>query len=265
MAYKTKAKVGKVIAAAAKPGLLRPSSRTAPVGRKSKAALPRKGRASFDPKTFLNRVGDGRSLAKYRKGQIVFSQGEVGDAVFYIQKGKAKVTVVSEQGKEAVVAILGAEEFCGEGCLAGQVQRISTVTAMTDAIIVRLEKAAIVRVIHEEPAFSEMFIAHLLGRTIRVEADLVDQLFNSSEKRLARMLLLLANFGKETKPEPIIAKISQETLAEMIGTTRSRVSFFMNKFRKLGFIEYNGGIENGIEVHSSLLNVVLHEQPQIKN
>jgi CRP/FNR family cyclic AMP-dependent transcriptional regulator len=265
MAYKTKAGKGKVIAAAVKPGLVRPSSRTAPVGRKSKVALPKKGRASFDPKTFLNRVGDGRSLAKYRKGQIVFSQGEVGDAVFYIQKGKAKVTVVSEQGKEAVVAILGAEEFCGEGCLAGQVQRISTVTAMTDAIIVRLEKAAIVRVIHEEPAFSEMFIAHLLGRTIRVEADLVDQLFNSSEKRLARMLLLLANFGKETKPEPIIAKISQETLAEMIGTTRSRVSFFMNKFRKLGFIEYNGGIENGIEVHSSLLNVVLHEQPQIKN
>jgi CRP/FNR family transcriptional regulator, cyclic AMP receptor protein len=263
MAYKTKARVGKVVAAAAKPGLVRPSSRT--VGRKSKAALPKNGRASFDPKTFLTRVGDGRSLAKYRKGQIVFSQGEVGDAVFYIQKGKAKVTVVSEQGKEAVVAILGADEFFGEGCLAGQVQRISTVTAMTDAGIVRLEKAAIVRVIHEEPAFSEMFIAHLLGRTIRVEADLVDQLFNSSEKRLARMLLLLANFGKETKPEPIIAKISQETLAEMIGTTRSRVSFFMNKFRKLGFIEYNGGIENGIEVHSSLLNVVLHEQPQIKN
>jgi CRP/FNR family transcriptional regulator, cyclic AMP receptor protein len=265
MAYKTKTRVGKVIAAATKAGLVRPSPRTAPVGRKSKAALPKKGRASFDPKTFLTRVGDGRSLAKYRKGQIVFSQGEAGDAVFYIQKGKAKVTVVSEQGKEAVVAILGAEEFCGEGCLAGQVQRISTVTTMTDAIIVRLEKAAIVRVIHEEPAFSEMFIAHLLGRAIRVEADLVDQLFNSSEKRLARMLLLLANFGKETKPEPIIAKISQETLAEMIGTTRSRVSFFMNKFRKLGFIEYNGGIENGIEVHSSLLNVVLHEQPQIKN
>ena len=176
-----------------------------------------------------------------------------------------KVTVVSEQGKEAVVAILGADEFFGEGCLAGQVQRMSTVTAMTDASIVRLEKAAIVRVIHQEPAFSELFIAHLLSRAIRVEADLVDQLFNSSEKRLARMLLLLANFGKETRPEPIIAKISQETLAEMIGTTRSRVSFFMNKFRKLGFIEYNGSIENGIEVHSSLLNVVLHEQPQIKN
>jgi CRP/FNR family cyclic AMP-dependent transcriptional regulator len=265
MADKTKARGRKAIAAAANSGLVRPLSRTAPAGRKSKAALPKKGRVSFDPKTFLTRVGDGRSLAKYRKGQIVFSQGEFGDAVFYIQKGKAKVTVVSEQGKEAVVAVLGTEEFFGEGCLAGQVQRISTVTAMTDASIVRLEKAAIVRVIHQEPAFSEMFIAHLLGRTIRVEADLVDQLFNSSEKRLARMLLLLANFGKETKPEPIIAKISQETLAEMIGTTRSRVSFFMNKFRKLGLIAYNGSTESGIEVHSALLNVVLHEQPQIKN
>jgi CRP/FNR family cyclic AMP-dependent transcriptional regulator len=264
MAYKTKTMMGKVIAAAVSPVLIPPSSRTAPVSRKSRAGSSRKGRASFDPKTFLARVGDGRSLAKYRKGQIVFSQGEAGDAVFYIQKGKVKVTVVSEQGKEAVVAILGTNEFFGEGCLAGQMQRMSTVMAMTDAAIVRLEKAAIVRVIHQQPAFSEMFIAHLLGRTIRVEADLVDQLFNSSEKRLARMLLLLANFGKETRPEPIIAKISQETLAEMIGTTRSRVSFFMNKFRKLGFIEYNGGIENGIEVHSSLLNVVLHEQPQIK-
>jgi CRP/FNR family cyclic AMP-dependent transcriptional regulator len=258
-------KMGKIIVEAANLGLVRASSRTVPVSRKNGAASGRKGKTSFDPKTFLARVGDGRSLAKYRKGQIVFSQGEIGDAVFYIQKGKVKVTVVSEQGKEAVVAILGTDEFFGEGCLAGQVQRMSTVAAMTDGVIVRLEKAAIVRVIHQEPAFSEMFIAHLLGRAIRVEADLVDQLFNSSEKRLARMLLLLANFGKETKPEPIIAKISQETLAEMIGTTRSRVSFFMNKFRKLGFIEYNGSIENGIEVHSSLLNVVLHDQPQIKD
>jgi CRP/FNR family cyclic AMP-dependent transcriptional regulator len=223
-----------------------------------------KRRAAFDTKSFLARVGDGRSIGKYRKGQVVFSQGDPGDAVFYIQKGKAKLTVVSEQGKEAVIAILGANEFFGEGCLAGQVQRIATVTIMLDAVIARLEKVAIVRVIHEEPAFSEMFIAHLLGRAIRVEADLVDQLFNSSEKRLARILLLLANFGKEGRPEPIIAKISQETLAEMIGTTRSRVSFFMNKFRKLGLIGYNGGIEGGIEVHSSLLNVVLHEQPQIK-
>jgi CRP/FNR family transcriptional regulator, cyclic AMP receptor protein len=219
-----------------------------------------KRRPSFDPKSFLAMVGEGRSLGTYRKGQTVFSQGDPANEVFYIQKGKVKVTVLSEQGKEAVVAILAADEFFGEGCLAGQAQRIATVTAITDSVIMRLEKAAIVRVIHQEPAFSEMFIAHLLGRTIRVEADLVDQLFNSSEKRLARMLLLLANFGKDGKPEPIIAKISQETLAEMIGTTRSRVSHFMNKFRKLGLIDYNGGIH----VHSSLLNVVLHEQPQIR-
>jgi len=222
--------------------------------------MAKKRRPSFDPKSFLAKVGEGRSIGKYRKDQMVFSQGEPADAVFYIQRGKAKVTVVSEQGKEAVVAILGPNEFFGEACLAGQAQRIATVTTIVDSVILRLEKAAIVRVIHQEPAFSEMFIAHLLGRTIRVEADLVDQLFNSSEKRLARMLLLLANFGKEGKPEAIIAKISQETLAEMIGTTRSRVSFFMNKFRKLGFIDYNGGIE----VHSSLLNVVLHDQPQIQ-
>ena len=222
-----------------------------------------KRRASFDPKSFLARIGDGRTIGKYRKGEIIFSQGDPGDAVFYIQKGKAKLTVVSEQGREAVIAMLGADEFFGEGCLAGQAQRIATVTAMTNSIIARLEKSAIIQVIHREPAFSELFIAHLLGRSIRVEADLVDQLFNSSEKRLARLLLLLANFGKEA-PEPIIAKISQETLAEMIGTTRSRVSFFMNKFRKLGFIAYNGGIEGGIEIHSSLLNVVLHDQPQIK-
>jgi CRP/FNR family cyclic AMP-dependent transcriptional regulator len=214
---------------------------------------------AFDAKSFLAKVGAGRSIAKFRKGQTVFSQGDPADAVFYIQRGKVKVTVVSEHGKEAVVAILGADEFLGEGCLAGQTQRMSTVATMTEAVLMRLEKAALVAVIHEEPAFSEMFIAHLLTRTLRVEADLVDQLFNSSERRLARLLLLLANFGKEGKPEPIIAKISQETLAEMIGTTRSRVSYFMNKFRKLGFIHYNGGIE----VHSSLLNAVLHEQPQL--
>jgi CRP/FNR family transcriptional regulator, cyclic AMP receptor protein len=219
-----------------------------------------KRRQSFDAKSFLARVGDGRSIGKYRKGQIVFSQGDPGDAVFYIQRGKAKLTVVSEQGKEAVIAILGTGDFFGEGCLAGQARRIATVTTMADSVIVRLEKSAIIQVIHQEPAFSELFIAHLLGRSIRVEADLVDQLFNSSEKRLARLLLLLANFGKEGKPEPVIAKISQETLAEMVGTTRSRVSFFMNKFRKLGFIKYNGSIE----VNSSLLNVVLHDQPPIK-
>jgi CRP/FNR family cyclic AMP-dependent transcriptional regulator len=220
-----------------------------------------KRRASFNPKAFLAKVDGGRSIATYRSDQIVFSQGEPADSVYYIQKGKVKVAVVSEQGKEAVVAILGANQFFGEGCLAGQAHRIATVRTMTESIIMRLEKAAIIRVIRQDPAFSEMFIAHLLGRTIRVEADLVDQLFNSSEKRLARLLLLLANFGKDDKPEPMIAKISQETLAEMIGTTRSRVSFFMNKFRKLGFIDYNGGIE----VHGSLLNLVLHEEPHIES
>jgi len=217
-------------------------------------------RPSFDPKSFLAKVGDGRSIGKYRKEQIVYAQGEPTDAVFYVQRGKVKITVFSEQGKEAVIATLGPDEFFGEGCLAGQMQRMATAATMTEAVIVRLEKAAILRVIHEEPAFSEMFIAHLLGRTIRVEADLVDQLFNSSEKRLARLLLLLANFGKDAAPEPMIAKISQETLAEMIGTTRSRVSFFMNKFRKLGFIDYNGGIK----IHSSLLNVVLHDQSPLE-
>jgi CRP/FNR family transcriptional regulator, cyclic AMP receptor protein len=216
---------------------------------------------SFDPKLFLAKVGDGRSFGKYRKDEIVFSQGDPADAVFYIQKGKAKVTVVSEQGKEAVVAILGPDDFFGEGCLAGQPLRMATVSAMAEGLFMRLEKASVVRVIHDEPAFSEMFIAHLLARTIRVEEDLIDQLFNSSEKRLARMLLLLANFGKEGRQEPVIANVSQETLAEMIGTTRSRVSFFMNKFRKLGFIHYDGG---GLEVNSSLLNVILHDQPPIK-
>ena len=214
---------------------------------------------SFDPKVFLATVNGGRSISKYRTNQKVFSQGTPADAVFYIQKGKVKITVVSEQGKEAVVAVLGPDEFCGEGCLTGQPLRLATATAMTECEIMRLEKAAMIRVLHEEPAFSEMFVSHLLARTLRVEADLVDQLFNSSEKRLARALLLLANFGKEGEPEPILAKISQETLAEMIGTTRSRVSAFMNKFRELGLIDYNGRIE----VHRSLLNVVLHEQPHI--
>jgi CRP-like cAMP-binding protein len=214
----------------------------------------------FDPKSFLAKADGGRTILKFGMNQIVFAQGDPADCVFYIQSGNVKVTVVSDHGKEAIVAMLGADEFCGEGCLASQRLRIATATAMADCEIMRVEKAAMLRVIHDEPAFSEMFIAHLLSRTMRVEADLVDQLFNSSEKRLARLLLLLANFGKEGKAEPIIAKISQETLAEMIGTTRSRVSFFMNKFRKLGFIAYNGHIE----VHSSLLNAVLHEQPEIE-
>jgi CRP/FNR family cyclic AMP-dependent transcriptional regulator len=214
------------------------------------------GLDSFDPKAFLAKLGDGRRIDKYRKGQAIFSQGDASDAVFYIEKGRVKVTVVSDQGKEAVIGILGPNEFFGEACLVGHTHRMATVTAMTDAIIVRLEKPAMIRVVHDEPSFAELFIAHLLARAVRVESDLVDQLFNSSEKRLARVLLLLANFGKEGRPEPVIAKISQETLAEMIGTTRSRVSFFMNRFRKLGFIKYNGSIE----VHSSLLNVVLHDR-----
>src|ERR1700730_15244911 len=227
--------------------------------RHRRCVMATKSRPSFDPKSFLAVVGEGRSIGEYRKDQIVMSQGDPADAVFYIESGKVKLTVVSEQGKEAVVAILETNDFFGEGCLAGQAQRIATAETMTDSVIVRLEKTAIVRLTRREPAFARIFIAHLLDRAIRVEADLVDQLFNSSEKRLARLLLLLAHFGKEDKPEPIIAKISQETLAEMIGTTRSRVSFFMNKFRKLGFIDYNGSIE----VHSSLLNVVLHDEPHI--
>jgi len=214
----------------------------------------------FDPKVFLAEIGAGRTIDTYGHDETIFSQGDAADSVFYIQDGKVKVTVVSQQGKEAVVAILGRDEFCGEGCLVGQKQRISTASAMTECKIMRIEKEAMIRVLHDEPAFSQMFVAHLLKRTLRIEEDLVDQLFNSSEKRLARALLLLANFGKEGKPEPIIAKVSQAMLAEMIGTTRSRVSFFMNKFRKLGFIDYNGGIK----VHSSLLNVVLHDQPEIK-
>jgi CRP-like cAMP-binding protein len=219
--------------------------------------LASKQPAEFELSAFLAKAGNGRTVSRYETDKTVFSQGEPADSLFYLQKGKVKITVISEQGKEAVVAILGPAEFCGEGCLAGQTRRMANATAISDCEIMRLEKAAVIRVLHEEPAFSEMFVAYLLARTIRVEEDLVDQLFNSSEKRLARSLLLLANFGKEGRPEPITAKISQETLAEMIGTTRSRVSFFMNKFRRLGFISYNGNLE----VHSSLLSVVLNDQP----
>jgi CRP/FNR family transcriptional regulator, cyclic AMP receptor protein len=216
---------------------------------------------TFDPKVFLTKVNGGRTISKYRADQVVYEQGVPADSVFYIQKGKAKVTVTSELGKEAVVAVLAAGDFFGEGCLGGQSLRLATVVTLTECVIVRMEKENITRVIHEEPAFAELFIAHLLHRNSRVEEDLVDQLFNSSEKRLARTLLLLANFGKTTdEPDPILAKISQETLAEMIGTTRSRVSHFMNKFRKLGLIDYNGHIE----VHRSLLNVALHEKPEIR-
>ena len=222
--------------------------------------MNRKSDPTFDPKVFLAKADGGRTIARYGTDQTVFTQGESADSVFYVMQGKVKVTVVSEQGKEAIVAILGPDEFCGEGCLAGQTRRMATVATMMDSELMRIDKKAMIRVLHEEPAFSEMFIARLLARTIRVEEDLVDQLFNSSEKRLARALLLLANFGKEGKPEPVVGKVSQETLAEMIGTTRSRVSFFMNKFRDLGLIDYNGTLT----VHSSLLSVVLHDYPQIK-
>jgi len=214
---------------------------------------------SLDPKMILAKAGKGRSIIKYRKNQIIFSQGDPAEAVFYIQKGKLKVAVVSDRGKEAVAAILGPDEFFGEACIAGQVLRLATVSAMTESVVVRIEKDMMIQLLREQEEFSRMFTTHILQRTMRVEADLIDQLFNSSEKRLARLLLLLANYGSDGKLEPILAKISQETLAEMIGTTRSRVSFFMNKFRKLGFIEYNGHIK----VHKSLLNLVLHEHPQI--
>lgn len=218
---------------------------------------PVSGDPPFDPAAFLETAAKGRAVSAHRKGVVLFRQGDTADAVFYVKKGKIKVTVVSAHGKEAIVAILGADEFLGEGCLIGQPKRLSTATAMTECVTMRVEKAEIVRVLHDEPAFSQMFVSHILARSARIEEDLVDQLFNSTEKRLARLLLLLANFGKKGRPEPIIAKISQETLAEMIGTTRSRVSHFMNKFRQLGFINYNGHLE----VHSSLLSVVLNEQP----
>ena len=217
-------------------------------------------KSDFDPKTFLATVNGGRTVSNYRSHQKIFSQGDPADAVFYIQEGKVKVCVISEQGKEAVVALHAEGDFFGEGCLSGQPLRLATVAAMTKCVIMRIDKETMVRVLHEEPAFSEMFLAYLLARNARVEEDLVDQLFNSSEKRLARLLLIMANFGKEGKPEPVIAKISQETLAEMIGTTRSRVNLFMNKFRKLGFIEYNGDMK----IHSSLLNVVLHDVPEMR-
>jgi CRP/FNR family cyclic AMP-dependent transcriptional regulator len=215
----------------------------------------------FDLQAFLATANGGRTISTYRANQTIFSQGESADSVFYIQEGKVKLTVLSEQGKEAIVAILGTGDFCGEGCLAGQPQRMATAAAMVDSRIMRLEKVAMIRLLHDEPEFSERFMSHLLARNVRVEADLVDQLFNSSEKRLARLLLILAKFGKDGKPEPVIAKISQETLAEMIGTTRSRVSFFMNRFRKMGLIDYNGHLE----IHSSLLNVVLHDEPHISS
>jgi CRP/FNR family cyclic AMP-dependent transcriptional regulator len=212
-------------------------------------------KATFDAKTLLAAVGEGSATRDYQKAQLVFAQGDRADAVFFVQRGKVKLTVLSRQGKQAVIALLGPGDFFGEGCLAGQPVRMATATAMTEAAIVRLPRQTMVRALHRDAVFSELFTTYLLSRNIRMEEDLVDQLFNSSEKRLARILLLLANFGKEGRPEPVVPKISQETLAEMVGTTRSRISHFMNKFRKLGFVEYNGRLE----VHSSLLHIVLHD------
>lgn len=209
----------------------------------------------FDAQAFLAVVGEGRSIQVYSKGSVIFDQGDAAESVFYVQRGKIKIAVVSPAGKEAVIAILSPGFFFGEGCLASQPLRMASAIAIEDCSIVEVKKSVMNRILHDEPEFSETFITHLLTRNIRIEEDLIDQLFNSSEKRLARILLLLANFGKDSRPEEVIPNISQETLAEMIGTTRSRVSFFLNKFRKLGFIEYNGGMH----VHTSLLNVILHD------
>lgn len=218
-------------------------------------SLPEENGA-FDPRTFLTKLASGKSTREFRANESVFSQGDAADSVYYIESGKVKLAVVSKRGKEAVIAILPEGSFFGEGCLAGQVLRMSTASAVQHCKIVRVEKPIMLHLLHQEPEFAERFLAYLLTRNIRMEADLVDHLFNSSEKRLARLLLLLANFGQESKPIPLVAKMSQETLAEMIGTTRSRVSFFMNRFRKLGFIDYNGG---GMHVNSSLISVVLHD------
>lgn len=226
----------------------------------TKKTVTKAKKPAFNVEAFLATAKGGRTIAKYRKGQKVFQQGEPADLVFYLQEGEVKVCVISEQGKEAVVALHQKGDFFGEGCLTGQPRRLATVAAMTECAITRFDKAVIVRALHNEPEFSERFTSYLLARTVRVEADLVDQLFNSSEKRLARALLLLANFGKDGRQERVITKISQATLADMVGTTRSRVNGFMNKFRKLGFIKYNGQLE----VHNSLLTMVLHETPAIK-
>jgi len=213
--------------------------------------------SKFDPKTFLSTINGGRKIVAFLKKQTIFAQGDSSDAVFYIKEGKVRLTVVSKTGKEATIGVLNKGAFFGEGCLTGQPLRLCSVTAMTDCSVMRIDKKSMVDVLHREHAFSDMFVAYLLTRNIRYEEDLVDQLFNSSEKRLARILLLLAHFGKDGKPETVIPKISQESLAEMVGTTRSRVSFFMNRFRKLGLIDYHAG--DALQVHSSLLNVVLHD------
>jgi CRP/FNR family transcriptional regulator, cyclic AMP receptor protein len=224
----------------------------------SSSAATKKNRG-FDPNTFLATISDGRKMLAVPKRQPIYAQGDVADAVFYIQKGKVRLTVVSKTGREATLGMLGAGNFFGEGALAGQALRMGSAAALTDCELLRVDKKSMMDALHREREFSDMFVAYLLARNIRYEEDLVDQLFNSSEKRLARVLLLLAHFGKEGVPETVIPKISQETLADMVGTTRSRVSFFMNRFRKLGFIHYSGGLEGGLQVHSSLLSIVLHD------
>ena len=213
----------------------------------------------FDPKAFLASVGEGRSISKPQEGEVIFSQGDAADALFYIQKGKVKVTTLSSHGKEAVVAILGPGDFFGEGCLAGQPFRMGSATAITPTVILMVRKEEMVRLLQTQHAMSDRFIAHMLARNLRIEEDLIDQLFNSSEKRLARALLLLARYGKPDGPRRVLPKVSQEVLAEMVGTTRSRVNFFMNKFKRLGFIEYDSHLDAGIRINSSLLSVVLHD------
>ena len=224
-----------------------------------KIVAPSRKNNGFEPNTFLATIGSGRKTIEVPKKHAIFAQGDTADAVFYIQEGKVKLTVVSQAGKEATIGILGDGNFFGEGSLAGQALRMGSAVAMTDCSLLRIDKKAMIDALHREHSFSDIFVAYLLARNIRYEEDLVDQLFNSSEKRLARVLLMLAHFGKEGVPETVVPKISQETLAEMVGTTRSRVSFFMNRFRKLGFIHYAGGVEGGLQVHSSLLNIVLHD------
>jgi CRP/FNR family transcriptional regulator, cyclic AMP receptor protein len=219
----------------------------------------KKKKREFNPDTFLATIGEGRKSLRIAKKRKIFAQGDDANAVFYIQSGKIKLTVVSKTGREATIGMLSEGNFFGEGALAGQALRMGSASAMTDCQLMRVDKKAMMNALHREHKFSDMFVAYLLARNIRYEEDLVDQLFNSSEKRLARVLLLLAHFGKDGIPETVLPKISQETLAEMVGTTRSRVSFFMNRFRKLGFIQYSGGIEGGLQVHSSLLNIVLHD------
>ena len=224
---------------------------------KLKTQLPSIDPKVFDPQTFLASIGEGRRLLEFPKKGSIFVQGEPANAIYYLQKGRVRLTVVSQQGKEAIIGLLGPGDFFGEGCIAGQPLRMATALAMTDCSVVRIEKKAMMQVLHQQHAFSDLFVAYLLARNVRYEEDLVDQLFNSSEKRLARTLLLLARYGQDDKPMPLVPKISQETLAEMVGTTRSRVNFFLNKFKKLGFIEYDG--EAPLKINNSLLSVVLHD------